>query len=97
MILTDSNNLPIGYISCYGQILLHHCSMVFEIQEFFIKKEYRNQQLGTQLLLALENRLKEINISFLEVSANNIRLQTHRFYEKNGFKETHKKFFKQIL
>jgi PhnO protein len=88
-----SNSKIIGYISCHGQILLHHLGLVFEIQEMFVDDFYRNQGIGKALLQCLEESLPA-NCKSLEVTAQNKRLSTHEFYQSNGFKSTHLKFTK---
>ena len=45
---TNQSNI-IGYISCHGQILLHHLGLVYEIQEMFVDETNRNQGIGKAL------------------------------------------------
>ena len=86
----------IGFVSCHGQILLHHLAKVFEIQELFVKKEFRGFQVGQTLITELENILKANGNQFLEVTANIKRENTHAFYARCGFVYTHKKFTKRL-
>ena len=86
----------IGFISCHEQLLLHHLGYVFEIQEFFVLDTYRNKGIGAILLAELENILKQKKIVSFEVTAQNKRLQTHQFYLKNGFTQSHLKFTKLV-
>jgi PhnO protein len=88
----DQNNYVVGYISCHGQILLHHNGMVFEVQELFVEPVYRKQGVGTMLINALETQLAKREFQCLEVTANVERKDTHDFYLKNGFEQTHFKF-----
>jgi len=85
-------DVVLGYISCHGQILLHHCGLVYEIQEMFVVKEHRSKGIGALLLKALEERIAGDDHKLLEVSSNLRRKDTHRFYLLNGFSETHFKF-----
>jgi PhnO protein len=85
----------IGYLSCHGQLLLHHLGMVYEIQEMFVDTSYRNQGIGKLLL----NKLKEVlpdNCVSLEVTAQNKRFETHEFYQANGFSNSHLKFTQSL-
>jgi len=86
----------IGFISCHSQLLLHHSSRVAEIHEFYVKSNVRSTGVGTLLLKELRNQLRLKDIHFLEVTAQNKRAQTHSFYLKNGFTQSHEKFT-QIL
>lgn len=94
LVAVDESNAIIGYISCHGQALLHHAAMVFEIQEMYVNKPYRQQGIGQLLITALEEWLQKNNHYLLEVTANNMRTGTHRFYSRAGFTQTHLKFTK---
>jgi (aminoalkyl)phosphonate N-acetyltransferase len=86
----------IGFISCHTQSLLHHCGKVAEIQELFVDDKYRKLGIGIALLKALEEKLLANNCFLFEVTAQNKREQTHRFYKDNGFIQSHQKFTKQL-
>ena len=96
LVAVDKDNAVIGYISCHGQALLHHAAMVFEIQEMYVDKHYRQQGVGQQLINALEEWLQKNNHHLLEVTANIIRTGTHHFYSRAGFTQTHLKFTKML-
>lgn len=93
LIATDVES-PVGYISCHGQILLHHLGLVYEIQELFVSKEYRGQGIGRQLLQAIEVLIGKEKYELLEVASNMRRNEAHQFYLKNGFEWTSYKFRK---
>jgi len=94
LVAVDKHNAVMGYTSCHGQALLHHAAMVFEIQEMYVDKPYRQQGIGQLLINALEEWLQKNNHHLLEVTANNIRTGTHQFYTRAGFTQTHLKFTK---
>lgn len=94
LVAMDPNEAVIGYLSCHGQILLHHGGKVFEIQEMFVRADYRGQGIGEKLVRALEDKLADHSYQSLEVTTNNKRMATREFYKKNGFIETHIKFTK---
>ena len=93
-LLAVKDNTPIGYISCHGQILLHHCGLVYEIQEMYVAPEYRSKGVGKILLDALLEKIANDNYVLLEVASNMKRVDAHRFYEANGFVKTTYKFKK---
>ncbi|MBS1585046.1 MAG: GNAT family N-acetyltransferase [Bacteroidetes bacterium] len=93
LIATDEER-PVGYISCHGQILLHHLGLVYEIQELFVSKGYRGQGVGRQLLQAIEALIGKEKYELLEVASNMRRTGAHEFYLKNGFERTSYKFRK---
>ena len=81
----------IGFISCHGQVLLHHLGLVYEIQEMFVEASYRNLGIGKLLLEKLKVSLPA-NCKSLEVTAQNKRSETHAFYMANGLANSHVKF-----
>jgi len=86
----------LGFISCHIQNLLHHCGKVAEIQELFVRQENRAEGVGQALVKFVEQELIVLNCSSFEVTAQNKRLQTHDFYKKMGFDQTHLKYTKAI-
>lgn len=87
----------VGYASVHAQWLLHHCGKVGEIQEMFVIEDYRSKGVGALLIQALKEIAQRENFEVLEVTANKKRIDTHRFYQRQGFQQTHFKFVKKIL
>jgi len=96
-IAESDEGVALGFISCHIQHLLHHCGKVAEIQELFVKQEYRSQKVGANLVKFVEQELIALNCVSIEVTAQDKRLQTHTFYKKMGFDQTHLKFTKAIV
>ncbi|MGN6417066.1 MAG: GNAT family N-acetyltransferase [Pseudobacter sp.] len=94
LVAADNNNIPVGYISCHGQLLLHHLGMVFEIQEMFVDPLHRGQGIGHRLIEILETHLRERECRSLEVTTNAKREATQEFYAACGFTKSHVKFTK---
>ena len=92
-----ANKEPVGFLSCHSQLLLHHNGRIGEIQELYIDNNFRSKRIGQTLLYQLEIIAIQRGFSGLEVTSNKKRLQAHRFYKKNGFKDTHIKFTKDIM
>lgn len=94
-LIATVNEVAIGYISCHGQVLMHHGGLVYEIQELYVAPEYRSRGVGGLLIDALMKIIKDKNFVLLEVSSNVKRKDAHRFYESNGFLHTSYKFKKK--
>ncbi|GAB3929196.1 GNAT family N-acetyltransferase [Larkinella terrae] len=95
-LVAEVDNEVVGFISCHVQYLLHHTGKVGEIQELYVMPEYRNQQIGRQLVAALEQLASEHGFVNLEVTANQKRTHTHRFYQQLTFRPSHFKFVKEV-
>ena len=94
--LAFDGSLCVGYASVHAQWLLHHCGKVGEIQEMFVIADYRSKGIGSLLIEQLKAVAERENFEILEVTANKKRLDTHRFYERQGLERTHFKFVKKL-
>ena len=75
---------------------LHHAARIAEIMEFVVKAEYRNKGYGKGLLAYAERCAKENGCVQIEVACNQLRKDTHRFYSREGMKNYHFKFSKDL-
>ena len=94
LVAVDELGKPIGFISCHGQVLLHHMGKVYEIQEMFVDRDHRNKGMGKLMLRGLEKCLQNEDYVLLEVAVNSKRQDSREFYRKCGFEQTHLKFTK---
>jgi len=94
LVAVDELGKPIGFISCHGQVLLHHMGKVYEIQEMFVDRDNRNKGMGKLMLRGLEKCLQNEDYVLLEVAVNSKRQDSREFYRKCGFEQTHLKFTK---
>ena len=94
-LLAEAEDRVIGFLSCHGQMLLHHAGWVYEIQELYIDHEWRSKGVGKQLLETIEAILADVEYDVLEVSSNASRIRAHSFYLQNGFEQTSLKFVKK--
>lgn len=79
----------VGFVSCHVQSLLHHEGKVGEIQELYIHPNARNQGIGQKLVNTLKTIAIQEQFVNLEVTTNQKRTDTVRFYEREAFKRTH--------
>lgn len=91
-LLAVEGEKPVGYLSCHGQLLLHHLNYVYEIQELYVDTAYRGKSIGRLLTEHLLELLKEKEYDMLEVACGFRRPESHIFYEQVGFSRTHYKF-----
>ena len=81
-----------GMLNLRFERQLHHSSPIAEIMEFVVDSACRNRGVGAVIFseacrIALERGCPQI-----EVACNQLRLDTHRFYERQGMKNYHYKF-----
>lgn len=86
----------LGFISVHIQKLLHHVSNIVEIQELIVNQTVRGQGIGRQLFEKAKYIARENGCTQLEVCCNQRRKESHKFYEKQGMKNSHYKFCLEI-
>ncbi|GAB4017979.1 GNAT family N-acetyltransferase [Spirosoma koreense] len=95
-LVAERDSDVIGFVSCHVQYLLHHSGKVGEIQELFVRADVRNQRIGHQLVNALDALAIQDGFVNLEVTTNQKRTDTIRFYKRELFQRTHIKLVKPI-
>lgn len=68
---------------------LHHIANVAEIQELVVDARLRGKGVGQQLFAAARDAARRANCVRLELVTNQRRRDAHRFYEREGMRQTH--------
>ena len=71
---------------------LHHCDRVAEILEFAVDPACRGGGVGHQLLGYALAFCREAGCCLAELSCGMRRKDAHRFYAREGFADTHRRF-----
>lgn len=95
-LIAEWNGQAVGFASCHIQFVLHHTGKVAEIQELYVHPDYRNQRIGQALVTAIDALARQQGAVNLEVTTNQKRSDTIRFYEREHFVRTHVKLVKPI-
>lgn len=75
---------------------LHHCDRVAEIIEFAVDPGRRGGGIGRKLLAEALALCRERGCCLAELSCGMRRQDAHRFYEREGFTNTHCRFTKPL-
>ena len=75
---------------------LHHCAKVCDIYELVVNEECRGKGIGKQLLQEVDKISKEYQCVQVELDTNQRRKNAHRFYEREGMKQTHYCYTKKL-
>lgn len=89
--LAGHNGQPVGMVSCHIQPLLHHAALVSEIQEMYVRPEYRSRQVGKALMDHVTAFARNEGAIQMEVTSRVTREQAHRFYQRERFEKSHVK------
>ena len=95
-LVAEWSGTVVGFVSCHVQFLLHHTGKVGEIQELYVLPAYRNRHIGHQLIATLNTLGIREGFKNLEVTTNQKRTDTVRFYEREHFSATHLKLIKSL-
>lgn len=91
----DSN--VIGVLNLRFEEQLHHAEWIAEIMEFVVHSSYRKRGIGSEMFSYACQIAKDFGCSQIEVACNQLRTDTHRFYEREGMHNFHFKFSKSLV
>lgn len=95
-IVCEENGKINGVLNLRYEEQLHHAGVIAEILEFVIAKDYRRKGYGKEMLAYAFKRAKDNKCTQIEVACNQLRSDTHRFYLREGMKNYHFKFSKNL-
>lgn len=87
----------IAFINLRFEDQLHHCEKIAEIMEFVVDARYRNRGVGKDTFEEASRIALGRGCSQIEVACNQLRVDTHRFYEREGMHNFHYKFSKRLV
>lgn len=87
----------LGVLNLRFEEQLHHAGRIAEILEFAVDPACRNRGVGKALFAEACRLAKEAGCVQIEVACNQLRTDTHRFYEREGMHNFHFKFSKPLL
>lgn len=74
----------------------HHGQRVAEVENVHVRADRRSSGIGGELLATCETWARDANCHRIQLTSNMTRTDAHRFYERLGFRATHKGFKKQL-
>ncbi|MRT14145.1 aminoalkylphosphonate N-acetyltransferase [Enterobacteriaceae bacterium RIT711] len=86
----------VGMIGLHMQFHLHHVNWVGEIQELVVMPQARGFGVGSKLLSWAEEYSRLAGAELTELSTSTKRYDAHRFYEREGYQQTHFRFTKPM-
>lgn len=86
----------IAFINLRFERQLHHCETIAEIMEFVVDAAHRNGGVGSDVLREACAVSAAHGCAQIEVACNQLRHDTHRFYQREGMRNFHYKFSKRL-
>lgn len=96
-LICECENNVIGVLNLRFEEQLHHCEYIAEIMEFVVDSSYRKQGTGKEMFTKACELAKDFGCTQIEVACNQLRVDTHRFYLREGMHNFHFKFSKSLV
>ena len=96
-IICDIENSVAGFINLRYEDQLHHAGRIAEILELVVAPGRRRQGIGKGLVAEACAEARSGGCAQIEVACNQSRKDSHRFYEREGLRNTHFKFSKRLV
>ena len=96
-LIREENGKVTAMLNLRFEEQLHHCEKIAEIMEFVVDAECRNAGVGKEVLAEAFRVALEQGCSQIEVACNQLRKDTHRFYEREGMHNYHYKFSRRLM
>lgn len=94
--IAKENGKVIAFAELHFTQFIHEEKPRVRLTAYCVDEQYRDKNIGSFFLNFLEDYSKRQHVSRLELTSNVRRLDAHRFYEKNGYKFTSKRFYKDL-
>ena len=92
----ERNGKVLGMINVRYEFQLHHAACVAEIMECVVDSSVRSEGIGKILIERACAGARAEGCVQIEVACNQLRKNTHRFYEREGMNNFHYKFSKPL-
>ena len=96
-IIREENGKVQAMLNLRFEEQLHHCEKIAEIMEFVVDAGSRDIGVGKEVLEEVCRVAREYGCSQIEVACNQLRKDTHRFYEREGMHNFHYKFSRRLM
>lgn len=94
LLLEDTSKNIVGVITGYLCPMLRSGLLRAEVEEFFVKKEYRGDGNAIKLMDAFFTWCKKHSVQKVNLESDNKLHRAHGFYQKYGFETNAKRFVK---
>ncbi|MCP0887986.1 GNAT family N-acetyltransferase [Ligilactobacillus sp. WILCCON 0076] len=99
LVFEDENtHQVVGYV--HAQLYEEtYSDTLFNILALAVNNSFQHKGIGKKLMLAIEEKAKELNITAIRLNSGEERTAAYRFYEKIGYtcNKKQKRFSKQLI
>lgn len=95
-LVCEENGILLGLLNLRFEEQLHHNRRIAEIMEMYVRPSLRSKGIGKELIRQAYDISREKGCLQIEACCNQLRLQAHRFYLREGMKNYHFKFTRNL-
>lgn len=90
------DNIAIGWVSLHALPLFHMLGSLGRITSLVVDEKHRGRGIGQMLIQVAERWFHSVGCVKAEVTSGDVRIDAHRFYEKEGFLRDGQRLSKKI-
>lgn len=94
VLVAEADGSFVGLVSMHSFEMLHRPGRLGRITALVVASSARGRGVGTELLKAAEEHLRQSGCTMLEVTSNDRRADAHAFYAARGYREKRVRFVK---
>ena len=95
-LVAEERGKIIGCLNLRFEYQLHHADKIAEIMEFCVGEENRSGGIGKKMFDYAVEVARQQGCGKIELCTNQLRIDAHRFYERQGMNNFHYKFSKDL-
>lgn len=96
-LVCEQDGAIVGVLNLRFEGQLHHSEHIAEVMEFVIAADHRDKGLGKEMFTYACQLAKEHGCAQIELASNQLRKDSHRFYQREGMHNFHYKFSKRLV
>ncbi|MDP9651973.1 GNAT family N-acetyltransferase [Paraburkholderia caledonica] len=90
------NDIVIGCVSLHALPLFHMLGSLGRITSFVVDEKHRGRRIGQMLMQAADRWFLSVGCVKAEVTSGDVRIDAHRFYEREGYMRDGQRLSKKI-
>lgn len=95
-LVAEEDSKLVGLITASSRLVIRYPVPIMEVDEFYVDPDYQRHGIGGKLIQEIEKIALENNIKRIYIESGHKYTLGHKFYEKNGYKNSGY-YFRKVL
>ncbi|WP_144113868.1 GNAT family N-acetyltransferase [Paraburkholderia sp. BCC1886] len=96
VLVACEDDIAVGCVSLHALPLFHMLGSLGRITSFVVDEKHRGRGIGQMLIQAADRWFVSVGCVKAEVTSGDVRIEAHRFYEREGFMRDGQRLSKKI-